>query len=424
MEINPIKGLQGTITVAPDKSISHRAIMLASIAKGKSFVSNFLMGEDCLSTIECFKKLGVSIEIKAGQIYIDGKGKYALKAPGQLLYTGNSGTTTRLLCGLLAPQSFSATLDGDASIRKRPMKRVIEPLMKMGAKISGTNGDYTPITIEGTKLKEIEYTMPVASAQLKSALILAGLYVQGKTTIIEPKLSRNHTELMVNGFGGEITVENNIITVNPGKELFGQEIEIPGDISSAAFFIVAALIIPNSEIRIKNVGLNETRTGIIDVLRAMGAFIAIENFRDGMEPSGDLIVKTSSLHGVEIGGKVIPRLIDELPALAVAAAFAEGITLIKDAEELKVKESNRIDAMETELKKAEVEVRSTSDGLIIKGGRIVRGAEFESWNDHRIAMSMTVLALAAEGTSRIKNPQCIRVSYPDFFDTLHLITRK
>lgn len=424
MEITPIKGIQGTITVAPDKSISHRAIMLASIAKGESLVSNYLMGEDCLSTIDCFKKLGVSIEIKEDLVYINGKGHYGLKKPGQLLYTGNSGTTTRLLCGLLAPQKFSSTLDGDASIRKRPMKRIIEPLMKMGAKISGTNGDYTPITIEGTELKGIEYTMPVASAQLKSAIILAGLYAQGETTIIEQELSRNHTELMVNGFGGEVTVENNIITVKPVKELLGQEILIPGDISSAAFFIVAALIIPNSEIRIKNVGLNETRIGIIDVLKAMGAFIAIENFRDGVEPSGDLIVKTSSLNGVEIGGKLIPRLIDELPVIAVAAAFAEGMTIIKDAEELKVKESNRIDAMETELKKAGVEVRSTSDGLIIQGGRIIRGAEFESWNDHRIAMSMAVLALAAEGTSRIKNPQCIRVSYPDFFDTLHIITRK
>lgn len=367
MEITPIKGLQGTINVAPDKSISHRAIMLASIAKGKSLVNNFLMGDDCLSTIDCFQKMGVPIEIKEDSVYIEGRGLYGLKAPVQLLYTGNSGTTTRLLCGLLAPQRFFSTLDGDASIRKRPMKRIIEPLMKMGAKISGTNGDYTPITIEGTELNGIDYTLPVASAQLKSALILAGLYAQGKTTIIEPKISRNHTELMVNGFGGEITVENNEITVNPAVELLGQEIIIPGDISSAAFFIVAALIIPNSEIRIKNVGLNETRTGIIDVLREMGAFIAIENLRDEIEPSGDLIVKTSSLHGVEIGGKLIPRLIDEIPALAVAAAFAEGITIIKDAEELKVKESNRIDAMETELKKAGVEVKSTIDGLVIQG---------------------------------------------------------
>ncbi|HHU18458.1 MAG TPA: 3-phosphoshikimate 1-carboxyvinyltransferase [Clostridiales bacterium] len=424
MEINPIKSLKGTITVAPDKSISHRAVMLASIANGKSLVSNFLMGEDCLATIDCFRKLKVPIEVKEKKVYVNGKGKYGLRPPEQLLYTGNSGTTTRLLCGLLAPQRFSTTLDGDASIRKRPMKRIIEPLIKMGAKIYGTNGDYTPIMIEGTELKGIEYNMPVASAQLKSSLILAGLYAQGETTIIEQNISRNHTEIMVNGFGGDIIVDNNKITVNPVDKLFGQEIEIPGDISSAAFFIVAALIIPNSEIRIKNVGLNETRTGIIDVLRAMGAFIAIENYRDSMEPSGDLIVKTSSLHGVEIGGGLIPRLIDELPALTVAAAFAEGKTIIKDAEELKVKESNRIDAMETELKKAGVEIRSTLDGLVIKGGKMVHGAEFESWNDHRIAMSMSVLALAAEGTSKIKNPQCINVSYPNFFDTLHSIIQK
>ena len=423
MEINPSKGLQGTITVAPDKSISHRAVMLGSVAKGKTLVRNFLMGEDCLSTIGCFQKMGVPIEIKGDQVSIAGSGLYGLKAPRQLLDTGNSGTTTRLLCGLLAPQRFSSVLDGDASIRKRPMKRVIEPLLKMGADISGTNGDYTPITIKGAELEGIEYAMPVASAQLKSALVLAGLYARGKTTLIEPKLSRNHTELMVNGFGGRIAAEKNRITVSPAEELFGQEIFIPGDISSAAFFMVAALIIPNSEIRIRNVGLNETRTGILDVLRAMGASIAIENFRDEMEPSGDLTVRHSPLHGVEIGGELIPRLIDELPVLAVAAAFAEGRTVIRDAEELKFKESNRIDAMEAGLKKAGVEVRSTADGLVIDGGGIVRGAEFETWQDHRIAMSMAVLALAAEGASRIRNPQCIRISYPDFFDTLHSIER-
>jgi len=423
MEITSAKGLRGTIDVAPDKSISHRAVMLGSIAKGKTAISNFLMGEDCLSTIDCFRKMGVVIDIEGDRVTVAGKGLRGLKKPEELLYTGNSGTTTRLLCGLLAPQNFSCTLDGDASIRKRPMKRVIAPLRDMGARIIGTDGDYTPITIEGTNLKGIDYEMPVASAQLKSALILAGLYAEGNTTVVEPKSSRNHTELMINSFGGTITVNQNRISVSPAEELYGHEIAVPGDISSAAFFIVAALIVPGSEIRIRNVGLNETRTGIIDVLKSMGASIDIEESEDGTEPSGDLIVRYSLLHGTEIGGDLIPRLIDELPVLAVAAAFAEGRTVICDAEELKVKESNRIDAMERELKKAGVNVQATCDGLIIDGGNPVIGGRFESYGDHRIAMSMAVLALAAEGTSRIENHHCIGISYPDFFETLKSIRR-
>ncbi len=423
MELSASKGLQGTITVAPDKSISHRAVMIGSISKGKTSIRNFLMGEDCLSTIDCFRKMGIPVEIEGNQVTVTGGGLYGLKAPEDLLYTGNSGTTTRLLCGLLTPQKFSCILDGDASIRKRPMNRVINPLKEMGARVTGTNGGYTPISIEGTELHGIKYEMPVASAQLKSALILAGLYAQGKTMIIEPKSSRNHTELMINGFGGNISTEMNRITVNPAEELYGHELMVPGDISSAAFFIVAALIVPNSEIRIQNVGLNETRTGLLDVLKAMGASIHIEETREGIEPAGDLVVKSSALHGVEVGGDLIPRLIDELPVISVAAAFAEGRTVIKDAEELKVKESNRIDAMEAELKKAGVDVCATEDGLVIEGGNTVHGAEFETYHDHRIAMSMAVLALASEGTSRIKNHQCINISYPDFFDTLHQIRR-
>ena len=419
MELTPSKGLRGTITVAPDKSISHRAVMMGSIAKGTTMIDNFLMGEDCLSTIDCFRKMGVPIQIGGSRVSVTGNGLHGLNAPEALLYTGNSGTTTRLLCGLLSAQNFSCVLNGDASIGKRPMNRVIDPLRAMGAKITGTNGGYTPINIEGSKLHGIEYVMPVASAQLKSALILAGIYAQGNTTIIEPKSSRNHTELMINGFGGKILTEDSRITVSPVEELYGHEINVPGDISSAAFFLVAGLIIPNSEIRIKNVGLNQTRTGILDVLRAMGASIEIEMAGDGIEPAGDLIVKHSPLHGVEVGGDLIPRLIDELPVIAVAAAFAEGKTVIKDAEELKVKESNRIDAMEKELKKAGVDVQATEDGLIVMGGKQVRGGTFQTYNDHRIAMSMAVLALAAEGTSEITDHQCINISYPDFFETLN-----
>jgi len=421
MEIKASKGLRGEITVAPDKSISHRAAMMGSISKGTTVIRNFLMGDDCLSTISCFRKMGVPIEIKGSSVTVAGGGLHGLKAPRELLYTGNSGTTTRLLCGLLAPQRFSATLDGDASIRKRPMNRVIDPLREMGAKIIAAENSFAPITIEGAALKGIRYEMPVASAQLKSALILAGLYADGETVIIEPKPSRNHTELMINGFGGNVSVQDRTITVSPAEELYGHDVTVPGDISSAAFFMVAALIVPNSEIVIRNVGLNGTRTGIIDVLKDMGASIEIETSGEGIEPAGDVTVRHSGLHGTEIGGALIPRLIDELPVIAVAAAFAEGRTVIKDAEELKVKESNRIAAMETELKKAGVDAKATEDGLIIEGGNPVRGGSFDTYDDHRVAMAMSVLALAAEGASRIENHQCISISYPDFFETLKKI---
>lgn len=418
MEIKPSKGLKGELFPASDKSISHRSIMLGAISRGKTKVSNFLMGEDCLSTIDCFRKMGIAITVEKGEVLVVGKGLRGLSEPKALLYTGNSGTTTRLLCGLLAPQRFNSILDGDASIRKRPMSRVINPLREMGARISGTNGDYTPIHLEGSELKGMDYRLPVASAQLKSALILAGLYAEGETVIEEQKSSRDHTERMINGFGGKVRSEGLKRIVTPVDELYGTEIHVPGDISSAAFFLVAGLIVPHSEIRLKNVGLNETRTGIIDVLQEMGGDIQIVPYGDAIEPAGDIIVKSSLLHGVEIGGELIPRLIDELPVIAVAAAFAEGTTVIKDAEELKVKESNRIEAMTTELKKAGVQVESTEDGMIIQGGAPVYGNRFTSYHDHRIAMSMAVLALAAEGNSVIEHPQCIQISYPGFMEAL------
>lgn len=418
MEIRPVKGLKGELVPASDKSISHRSIMLGAIAKGKTQVSNFLMGEDCLSTIDCFRKMGIEIAVQKGEVLVVGKGLRGLRAPEELLYTGNSGTTTRLLCGLLAPQRFDSVLDGDASIGKRPMSRVIDPLREMGANIKGTNGAFTPIHIAGSQLRGIEYLLPVASAQLKSALILAGLYAEGETVIEEQKSSRDHTERMINGFGGKVRSEGLKRIITPVDELYGTEIDVPGDISSAAFFLVAGLIVPHSEIVLKNVGLNETRSGIIEVLQAMGADIRVEPYAAAIEPAGDIIVKTSALHGVEIGGDLIPRLIDELPVIAVAAAFAEGTTVIKDAEELKVKESNRIEAMTTELKKAGVEVESTEDGMIIQGGAPVHGNTFASYHDHRIAMSMAVLALAAQGNSVIEDPQCIQISYPGFMEAL------
>lgn len=418
MKIKKSKGLRGEITVAPDKSISHRGVIMGAISKGITIVDNFLMGEDCLSTIECFRKLGIEINIDGNRVSIHGKGIHGLTEPKEVLYTGNSGTTTRLLCGLMAPQGFVSVLDGDHSIRKRPMNRVINPLKEMGANISSREGGVAPLTIQGTSLKGIEYSLPVASAQLKSALILAGIYAEGQTKIVEPTLSRNHTELMLNGFGGKLEVNDKTITVNPVKELFANHVKVPGDISSAAFFLVAGLIVPNSEILIKNVGLNDTRKGIIDVLIAMGGKIRIENIVNDIEPTGDILVTSSELHGTEVSGELIPSLIDEIPVITVAAAFARGTTIIKDAEELKVKESNRIKAMESELKKANVDVVGTDDGFIINGGKKILGATFNTYNDHRIAMAMAILALAAEGTSEIENSECINISYPEFFHTI------
>lgn len=422
MELYQSKGLKGTITVAPDKSISHRGVMIGAISKGKTTIENFLMGEDCLSTIDCFRKLGREIEVKGDKVTVYGKGMHGLSAPKELLYTGNSGTTTRLLCGLLAPQPFTSTIDGDATIRKRPMKRILNPLSLMGAKISSQEG-FTPLHITGAKLSGVEYELPVASAQLKSALLFAGLYADKPSVLIEPEATRNHTELMVNQFGGKIITEGRKIIAHPAEELFAGHVMVPGDISSAAFFLVAGLILPNSELVLKGVGLNHTRTGIIDVLKAMGGNITIDVISEGPEAIGDICVKSSDLWGTEIGGDLIPRLIDELPVIAVAAAFAEGTTVIRDAAELKVKESNRIDAMERELKKAGVEVTATEDGMIIHGTDHITGAAFDTYHDHRIAMAMAILALGAEGKSIIHGHECISISYPGFFAQLKALER-
>lgn len=420
MKIKQINGLNGTITVPGDKSISHRAVMLGAIAKGTTHITGFLMGEDCLSTIDCFRKMGVQIDVSDNEVVIHGVGLHGLKRPQEQLYTGNSGTTTRLLCGILAGQDFDVTMTGDASIQKRPMNRVITPLSKMGAKINGVDGNFCPLTLHGAdnKLHGINYELPVASAQIKSAVLLAGLYAQGQTTIIEPAPSRDHTERMLRALGVDIKSQGRTIVLTPPKDLTAKNVNVPADISSAAFFLVAGAIIPNSEITIKNVGVNPTRTGVIDVLKAMGADITESNFKNDVEPTCDLTVRTSKLKGTIIGGKVIPRLIDELPVLAVAAAFAEGQTIIKDAHELKVKESNRIAAMVTELNRAGADVKETDDGMIINGGKTLNGAIFETYNDHRIAMSMAVCALGCNGESEILNQDVVSISYPDFFDTL------
>lgn len=419
MNMNQSAGLHGTITVPGDKSISHRAVMFGALANGTTHITGFLMGEDCLSTIDCFRRMGVPIEVGDKEVVVHGVGMHGLKQPTEPLYTGNSGTTTRLLCGILSGQRFDVTMSGDASIQKRPMGRVMTPLREMGAEIEGVNGNYCPLTIHpSASLHGIEYTLPVASAQLKSAILLAGLYAKGQTKVIEPAPSRDHTERMLRALGVSVETDGNVITLTPPEDLAAKDVAVPADISSAAFFLVAGAIIPNSEITIQNVGVNPTRTGILDVLRDMGADITVSNYRDDIEPVCDLTVRSSKLHGTVIGGEVIPRLIDELPVLAVAAAFAEGQTIIRDAQELKVKESNRIAAMVSELSKAGAEVQETEDGMIIEGGKPLHGASFETYNDHRIAMSMAVCALGCEGASEILNPHVVAISYPDFFDTL------
>lgn len=419
MNMNQSTGLRGTITVPGDKSISHRAIMFGALANGVTHITGFLMGEDCLSTIDCFRRMGVPIEVGNKEVVVHGVGLHGLKQPSEPLYTGNSGTTTRLLCGILSGQRFDVTMSGDASIQKRPMGRVMTPLREMGAEIEGVNGNYCPLTIHpSASLHGIEYALPVASAQLKSAILLAGLYASGETKIIEPAPSRDHTERMLRALGVSVETNGNVITLTPPEDLAAKDVAVPADISSAAFFLVAGAIIPNSEITIQNVGVNPTRTGILDVLRDMGADITVSNYQDDIEPVCDLTVRSSKLHGTVIGGEVIPRLIDELPVLAVAAAFAEGKTIIRDAQELKVKESNRIAAMVSELSKAGADVEETEGGMIIQGGKPLHGACFETYNDHRIAMSMAVCALGCEGTSEILNPDVVAISYPDFFDTL------
>lgn len=440
--IKGIRSLKGRISVPGDKSISHRAVMLGSIAEGVTEIEGFLMAEDCLSTIDCFRKMGVDIEIthenegridedeagcegrdpwpESARVRIFGRGLSGLKKPGGPLYVGNSGTTIRLLLGILAGQDFETEITGDESIRLRPMGRVTEPLRLMGARIDGADGgNKAPLKIKGGKLKAIDYRLPVASAQVKSALLLAGLYAEGQTVIEEPEKSRDHTEIMMKAFGANISRENNKIRLAPVKELTAQKISVPGDISSAAFFIAGACILPDSEVIIENTGINPTRTGIIDALRLMGADIQILNERiTNGEAMADIRVRSGRLKGITIEGAIIPRIIDEIPILAVAAAFAEGVTVIRNAEELKVKESDRIEAMADGLSCLGARIKKTEDGLIIEGPCRLKGGRVKSFGDHRIAMALAIAALGAEGETVIENVDCVRISYPEFFKTL------
>ncbi|MHC0036121.1 3-phosphoshikimate 1-carboxyvinyltransferase [Pseudoneobacillus sp. C159] len=418
--------LVGEIEVPGDKSISHRAVMFGAISKGTTTIQNFLTGEDCLSTINCFQKLGVNIEEKNGIIIIDGKGWEDLIEPDQVLDVGNSGTTIRLMLGLLSGRPFHSTFVGDDSIAKRPMKRVTNPLRKMGATIDGRqNGEFVPITLRGGGLKPITYSLPVASAQVKSSLLLAALQTVGTSKITEPVATRDHTERMIKKFGGQIEVEDLTITITGPQTLVGTHINVPGDISSAAFFLVAAAIVPNAIIRIKNVGLNPTRTGIIDVLIKMGAKMEIiPNESEVFEPVGDIVIETSALKGIVIAGELIPKLIDEVPVIALLATQAAGKTIIKDAHELKVKETNRIDTVVGELKKLGADIVATEDGMIINGPTKLQGGHVSSHGDHRIGMMLSIAALICQEKVILDKSGAIGVSYPHFFRDLHNLIEK
>lgn len=425
--IQPSKGLRGTLRIPGDKSISHRAIMFGSLAEGDTEISRFLYGDDCLSTVRAFRDLGIMIDVTAETILVHGKGLYGLTAPKHIIDVGNSGTTIRLLSGILAGQTFHTVLTGDASICKRPMARVIQPLKMMGAKIIGqANNTLAPLEIEGTQLHAISYVSPVASAQVKSAVLLAGLYADGWTEVMEPSLSRNHTELMLQSFGAEVACEGSCVRVKGKPNLKAQKIIVPGDISSAAYLLVAASIIPNSEVQLQNVGLNPTRTGIIDVLLDMGADLTITNRRvSGGEEMGDITVRSARLYGTTIAGDMIPRLVDEIPVLAVAAACADGITEIRDAQELKVKESNRLETVAHGLRAFGATVEILEDGLRIVGGKALqKGAVCQSFGDHRIAMSMCIAALAAQGDTMIEQFEAVRVSWPTFWEDMQSLEVK
>ena len=409
--------LRGTIQVPGDKSISHRSVMFGSIAEGVTTVEGFLLGEDCLSTIDCFRKLGVKIDVDGTNVKIESAGMDAWEEPTEVLYTGNSGTTTRLMLGILAGTKLHTVMTGDASIGKRPMRRVADPLRQMGAQIAGrAGGQYTPLAIQGTELKAIDYTMPVASAQVKSAILLAGLRAQGTTIVRESEVSRDHTERMLRQFGAKIEVENGVVSFEGGQKLKATHVKVPGDISSAAFFLVAGAIAKDSEIVMTNMGVNETRDGIISVLTAMGADMTmVVEDEQASEPVATITVRTSELTGTVIEGPIIPRLIDEIPILALLATQAQGTTIIKDAEELKVKETDRITAVVTELKKLGANIEATDDGMIIQGPTKLHGAQLKSYGDHRIGMMAAVAALITDEPVELDDAECIAVSYPTFF---------
>lgn len=414
--------IKGILKVPGDKSISHRAVIFGALAKGNTKINGFLTGADCISTISIFKKMGIDIELHDTSVVVHGKGLHGLTPPKDILDCGNSGTTTRLVSGILAAQNFTSTLTGDESIKKRPMNRIIIPLSLMGAHIDSNDG-FVPLTIKGGPLHGIEYKSPVASAQVKSAILLAGLFASSPTTVTEPAKSRDHTELMLKRFGARLEVKKNNVKILPAKELYAANIDIPSDISSAAFFMGAALLVPGSEIILKNVGVNPTRDGVIKVLKDMGGDIEVFNCYNNFEPVADIRVRYSKLHAATISGDIIPALIDEIPLIAAIASIAEGTTVIRDAAELKVKESNRIKVMCDELKKLGVNAVETEDGMEITGStKLIGGVRINTYNDHRIAMTFAVLNLISEGEIQLDNPKCVDISYPGFFNDLKSVT--
>lgn len=418
--IQPRNALRGEIFPPGDKSISHRSVMISALANDTSKIENFLPGEDCMATIKTFESMGVHIEgAGTNNVIVHGAGLNSLGEPDDVLDMGNSGTSTRLISGILAGQPFYSVITGDSSLRSRPMKRIKKPLCLMGAKIHTRNGDLAPLTIIGSNLKPISYKTPVASAQIKSCILLAGLFAEGETVVTEPAASRDHTERMLSAFGAEISVNGLTRKVKGRPKLNGQKIIIPGDISSASYFLIAAILCPDSNIVIRNVGVNPTRDGILEALRAMGGKVTLENLRtESGEPVADLHVKSSQLKGADIGGDLIVRMIDEIPLLAMAATQADGETVIRDAAELRVKEADRISATASELRKLGAQVEELNDGMVIAGGRNLKGGDCESYGDHRMAMSLAIAGLISENGVTIHNFDCINTSFPGFWEML------
>lgn len=425
IEIKPIKRLKGKVFLKGDKSISHRAVIIGSIANGRSVIKNFLKSEDCLCTMKAFQQLGVSIKFSKSDLIIEGRGLRGLNRPSGEIYLGNSGTSMRLISGVLAGQDFESVLTADESLSKRPMYRIIEPLRLMGAEIKAREERYAPLVIKGGRLKSIKYKTKVASAQVKSAIILAGLYADGITEVEEPAKTRDHTERMLSLFGAKLRLEGFKVIVCSNPHLEGRSITIPGDISSSAFFIVGALLLEGSEIEIEGVLFNRRRMGFIDALSQMGADISIKNRSfNGFEDICDVVVKSKRLKGITINEDMIPSLIDELPILMVAASLASGDTHIKKAGELRVKETDRIISMSSALRKMGIEVFVEGDDILIKGAGALKGAELDSFGDHRTAMSLVIASLCAENASRVKDIDCINTSFPEFFQMLDSIIIK
>lgn len=422
MVIDKFTSLRGELTVPGDKSISHRAVMFGSLAQGDTHIRHFLTGADCLSTIGCFRAMGIGIEQNENEVIVHGKGLHGLTAPAKTLDVGNSGTTIRLLSGILAGQSFDSMITGDPSICRRPMKRIISPLLSMHADVRSKRGNNcAPLVIHGKPLSGIHYQSPVASAQVKSCVLLAGLYADSPVSVTEPVLSRNHTEIMLRKLGADIKSEGTTVTIQPDPLLTADEILVPGDISSAAYFIAAALLTPDSEILLRNVGTNPTRDGFLRVCEAMGASIERLNETTEGEPACDLLVRSSSLHGTTVEGSIIPTLIDELPMIAVMACFAEGTTVIRDAKELRVKESDRIAVMTESLRSMGADIEAAEDGMIIRGGKPLHGAVVDSHLDHRAAMSLAIAGGLCEGPLSIRGAECVNISYPGFYQDLKIL---